>query len=63
MSDTKTVGSWQREFFQNKDTFMKWGLSEKAAEDILKKFLYLCSVTPLPEVMETFDHPERLNDE
>lgn len=62
MATESTVGTWQKEFFQNKTIFMENGMSEAEAEAILKKFLYYCSVTPLPRVMETFEDPEKLND-
>jgi glycerol-3-phosphate dehydrogenase/1-acyl-sn-glycerol-3-phosphate acyltransferase len=62
MGKEASVGTWQKEFFQNKKIFTTAGFSEKDAEKILKKFLYLCSVTPLPRVMETFQDAEKLND-
>ncbi|MBX7060012.1 MAG: 1-acyl-sn-glycerol-3-phosphate acyltransferase, partial [Leptospirales bacterium] len=45
---------WQREFFQNIEGFVKGGLEELKAKELLVKFLKLSSETPMPKVMDSF---------
>jgi len=51
---------WQREFFSNIKSFMKYGLSEDQAKELLMRFLKLSSETPMPKVMESFRGSEAL---
>ena len=37
MAQEQSLGKWQKEFFQNKDIFMQYGLTEDEANGILKK--------------------------
>lgn len=55
-----SVGRWQKEFFENINTFVRYGMSEEDAKKLLEKFLYLSSTTPIPPVMETFKDPDAL---
>lgn len=56
----QSVGRWQKEFFENIHLFKRSGMSEEEAKKILQKFLYLCSVTPMPPVMDVFKDPSSL---
>ena len=49
-----THAPWQREFFQNIEGFIKYGLDENRAREILMKFLKLSAETPMPKVMDSF---------
>ena len=55
-----SVGRWHKEFFENIHNFVKSGLTEDEARQILEKFLYLSSTTPMPPVMDIFKNPEAL---
>ncbi len=55
-----THAPWQREFFQNVEGFVKYGIPEEKAKEILMKFLKLSSMTPMPAVMESFRSEEAL---
>lgn len=56
-----TVGRWYKEFFENIHTFVKSGMDEKEAKELLEKFLYLSSNTPMPAVMSIFKNPDDLD--
>lgn len=55
-----THGKWQKEFFQNIDLFTRSGMELDDAKEILQKFLHLCSVVPIPPVMNVFKEPDNL---
>ena len=55
-----SVGRWHKEFFENIHNFVKSGLTEDESRQILEKFLYLSSTTPMPPVMDIFKNPEAL---
>lgn len=44
---------WQREFFKNIESFVKYGVEESRAKELLVNFLKLSSETPMPKVMES----------
>lgn len=56
-----SVGKWQKEFFENIHNFIKSGLSEEEAKNILETFLRLSATTPRPEVMNVFKDPDSLD--
>ncbi|MEM7180092.1 MAG: 1-acyl-sn-glycerol-3-phosphate acyltransferase [Spirochaetota bacterium] len=56
-----SVGKWQKEFFENIHNFIKSGLSQEEARQILEKFLHLSSTTPRPAVMNVFKDPDSLD--
>ncbi|MBV6493091.1 MAG: hypothetical protein LDLANPLL_01106 [Turneriella sp.] len=60
--DSGTYAPWQREFFKNIDIFVKAGLKEDKAREILIKYLKLSSETPIPRVMETFKDESKLEE-
>ncbi|MBI3396306.1 MAG: 1-acyl-sn-glycerol-3-phosphate acyltransferase, partial [Spirochaetia bacterium] len=49
-----THAPWQREFFKNVEGFVRYGMDEAKAKEILTNFLKLSAVTPMPDVMESF---------
>ena len=49
-----THAPWQKEFFKNIEQFVKYGLPEEKAKELLVKFLTLSGSTPMPKVMESF---------
>jgi len=57
-NETETVpvagAPWQREFFKNIESFVRFGLSHDRAKSMLLEFLTLSSKTPQPRVMECF---------
>lgn len=55
-----SVGRWHKEFFENIHNFVKSGLKEDEARQLLEKFLYLSSTTPMPPVMNIFKNPDEL---
>jgi glycerol-3-phosphate dehydrogenase/1-acyl-sn-glycerol-3-phosphate acyltransferase len=56
-----SVGRWQKEFFENINIYVKNGMSEGDARQLLEKFLYLSASTPMPRVMNVFKEPESLD--
>ncbi|HRP70463.1 MAG TPA: 1-acyl-sn-glycerol-3-phosphate acyltransferase, partial [Turneriella sp.] len=60
--DNSTYAPWQREFFKNIDIFVKAGLKEDKAREMLIKYLKLSSETPIPKVMETFKDETKLEE-
>lgn len=60
--DSSTYAPWQREFYKNIDIFMKQGLSQKKAKELLEKYLYLSSKYPIPKVMESFKDASKLDE-
>lgn len=52
--DGNFVAPWQREFFKNIEGFMRYGLDELKAKELLTRFLKLSAETPMPRVMESF---------
>jgi len=60
--DGGTYAPWQREFFKNIDIFMKAGMKEDRAKEILIKYLKLSVETPVPRVMETFKDEKKLEE-
>ncbi|PJZ69187.1 glycerol-3-phosphate acyltransferase [Leptospira perolatii] len=56
----QSLGRWQKEFFENIHLFKRSGMSEEEAKKILQKFLYLCSITSMPPVMDVFKDPGTL---
>ncbi len=57
-----THAPWQREFFKNIEGFIKYGVPEERAKEILTKFLKLSVSTPLPDVTKTFQNPDLLDE-
>ncbi len=57
-----THAPWQREFFKNIENFVKYGISEERARELLMKFLKLSGETPMPKVMESFREPTALEE-
>lgn len=57
-----THAPWQKEFFKNIQGFIKLGLSEEKAKELLFKFIKLSSEVPLPDVMKTFEDPSKLEE-
>ncbi len=55
-----THAPWQREFFKNVEGFVRFGVEENRAKELLTTFLKLSSTTPMPEVMESFRSEEAL---
>lgn len=62
LPDSGTYAPWQREFFKNIDIFVKAGLKEDKARELLIKYLKLSSETPIPRVMETFKDESKLEE-
>ncbi|MCB1140599.1 MAG: 1-acyl-sn-glycerol-3-phosphate acyltransferase [Leptospiraceae bacterium] len=60
MEKEATVGRWQKEFFENINTFVQSGVSQEDAKKLLEKFLHLSSTTPIPPVMNVFKDPDSL---
>lgn len=60
--ESGTYAPWQREFFKNIDIFVKAGLKEDKARELLVKYLKLSSETPIPRVMETFKDETKLEE-
>lgn len=57
-----TTAPWQKEFFKNINQFVKYGVKEQDAKEMLIKFLTLSGSTPMPKVMESFRSEEALDE-
>ncbi|MDH5655904.1 MAG: 1-acyl-sn-glycerol-3-phosphate acyltransferase [Spirochaetia bacterium] len=52
---------WQKEFFKNIESFIKLGINQDAAREMLLKFLKLSAATPQPKVLDCFRFEDALD--
>lgn len=57
-----THAPWQKEFFKNIQGFKEYGVPEEKAKELLLNFIKLSTITPLPDVMKTFEDPSKLEE-
>lgn len=60
--EPSTHAPWQREFFKNAEIFVKNGIKEDKAKELLYNYLKLSAETPIPRVMETFKDESKLEE-